>query len=251
MTKKMSDLTDAIIKNTNPTVIHSNQIETIATKLRLVIDELGRNFTNAKSLILELARLLDETQRCEQCQISRKIKQMLKDKINEGKITGKWIEECLPQEYKRKYVKSELSSLSRNAKKLGKILVDNEGKSLAESSSYESSNIDNIAHIAHTQTQGKDRNQTLQKDTPNNLRILENDDDGGCIGGQEWQEAFLKALIMAESEHLSGAEIKFTIPKERYEEVKTAMSNGSNCCYLIFDRNTGLLLRSESGETGN
>ena len=71
----------------------------------------------------------------------------------------------------------------------------------AESSSYESSNIDNIAHIAHTahtQTQGKDRNQTLQKDTPNNLGILENDDDGGCIGGQEWQEAFLKALIMTE-----------------------------------------------------
>jgi hypothetical protein len=247
----MSDLTDAIIKNTNPTVIDSNQIETIATKLRLVIDELGRNFTNAKSLILELARLLDETQRCEQCQISRKIKQMLKDKINEGKITRKWIEECLPQEYKRKYVKSELSSLSRNAKKLGKILVDNEGKSLAESSSYESSNIDNIAHIARTQTQGKDRNQTLQKDTSNNLGILENDDDGGCIGGQEWQEAFLKALMMIEAEHLSGAEIKFTIPKERYEEVKTAMSNGSICCYLIFDRNTGLLLRSESGETGN
>jgi hypothetical protein len=251
----MSDLTDAIIKNANPTVMRSNQIETIVTKLRLVIDELGRNFTNAKNLILELARLLDETQRCEQCQICRKIKQMLKDKINEGKITGKWIEECLPQEYKRKYVQSELSSLSRNAKKLGKILVDNEGKSLAESSSYESSNIDNIAHIAHiahTQTQGRDRNQTLQKDTPNNLGISENDDGCGCIRVQELQEAFLKALMMmTQDEHLSGAEIKFSIPKERYEEVKTAISNGSNCCYLIFDRNTGLLLRSESGETGN
>jgi hypothetical protein len=64
----MPDLTDAIINNTNPTVMHSNQIETIATKLRLVIDEL-RNFTNARNLILELARLLDETQRYEQCQI--------------------------------------------------------------------------------------------------------------------------------------------------------------------------------------
>jgi len=187
----MSDLTDAIIKNANPTVMRSNQIETIVTKLRLVIDELGRNFTNAKNFILELARLLDETQRCEQFQISRKIKQMLKDKINEGKITRKWIEECLPQEYKRKYVQSELCSLSRNAKKLGEILVDNEGKSLAESSSYKGSSIDNIAHIAHTQTQGKDRNQTLQKDTPNNLGISENDDDGGCIRVQEWEEAFL------------------------------------------------------------
>ena len=95
------------------------------------------------------------------------------------------------------------------------------------------------------------RNQTLQKDTPNNLGISENDDDGGCIRVQEWEEAFLKALMMIEDEHLSGAEIKFTIPKERYEEVKTAMSNGSNCCYLIFDRNTGLLLRSESGELDN
>ena len=56
----MSDLTDAIIKNASPTVMRSNQIETIVTKLRLVIDELGRNFTNAKNLILELARLLDE-----------------------------------------------------------------------------------------------------------------------------------------------------------------------------------------------
>jgi hypothetical protein len=128
---------------------------------------------------------------------SMKIKQMLKDKINEGKITGKWIEECLPQEYKRKYVKSELCSLSRNAKKPGKILVDNEGKSLAESSSYERSNIDNIAHTAHMQTQGRVRNQTLQKDTPNNLGISENDDDGGCcIRLQEWQEAFLKASMM-------------------------------------------------------
>jgi hypothetical protein len=232
MMKEMSDLIDANIKNTNPTVMRSNQIETIVTKVRLVIDELGRNFTNAKNLISELANLLDETQQCEQCQISRKIKEMLKDKINEGKITGKWIEECLPPEYKRKYAKSEPSSLSRNAKKLGKILVDNEGRSLAESSSYEGSNVDNIAHIAHTQTQERDRNQTLQKDTPNNLGISENDDDACCNRGQELEEAFLKALMMIEAEHLSGAEIKFTIPKERYEEVKTAMSNGSNCCDL-------------------
>ena len=57
--------------------------------------------------------------------------------------------------------------------------------------------------------------------------------------------------MMTQDEHLSGAEIKFTIPKERYEEVKTAMSNGSNCCYLIFDRNSGSFLRSESSEIGN
>ena len=122
----------------NPTtLLRTNQVENIIAKLRDVIDERDKNFADAKSLILELARHLDETKQSEQTQICRKIKEMLKDKINEGKITGKWIEECLPQEYKRKYAKSELSSLSRNAKKVGKILVDNEGKSLAESSSYE------------------------------------------------------------------------------------------------------------------
>jgi hypothetical protein len=254
-----SDVIESLDGSTgNPTtLLRTNQIENIIAKLRVVIEERDKNFADAKSLILELAIHLDETRQCEETQICRKIKEMLNDKINEGKITGKWIEECLPQEYKRKYAKSELSSLSRNAKKVGKILVDNEGKSLAESSSYEDSSVDNIAHIAHiahmahTQTQGRLRNQTLQKDTPNNLGISENDDGCGYIRVQEWEEAFLKALMMTQDEHLSGAEIKFTIPKDRYEEIRTAMCNGSNCCYLVFDRNTGLMLRSESGELDN
>ena len=56
---------------------------------------------------------------------------MLADKIKEGKITKKWIECCLPQEYRRRYVKSEQSSLSGEAKKLEKIIiVDNEGKTI-------------------------------------------------------------------------------------------------------------------------
>ena len=254
--KNSSDVIDSLDSSTgNPTtLLGTSQIENIIAKLRVVIDERDKNFADAKSLILELARHLDETRQCEETQICRKIKQMLKDKINKGKITGKWIEECLPQEYKRKYAKSELSSLSRNAKKVGKILVDNGGKSLAESSSYEDSNIDNtahIAHIAHTQTQGKDRNKTLQKDTSNNLGISENDYGCRCISVQEWEEAFLKALMTAQDEHLSGAEIKFTIPKERYEEVKTAISNGSNCFYLIFDRNSGSFVRPESSEICN
>src|SRR5205085_4168780 len=117
----------------NPTtLLPTDQVENIIAKLRVVIDELDKNFADAKSLILELARHLDETKQSEQTQICRKIKEMLKDKIKDGKITGKWIEECLPQEYKMKYAKSEPSSLSRNAKKLGEMIGDNEGRSLAE-----------------------------------------------------------------------------------------------------------------------
>jgi uncharacterized protein YnzC (UPF0291/DUF896 family) len=242
-----------MLNSPRPILTPATRIETVVVNLRAVIDELDRNFASAKSLILKLARLLDETKQCKQSQICAKIKEMLADKIKEGKITKKWIERCLPQEYRRRYVKSEQSSLSDKAKNLEKIIiVDNEGKTIAgeeEPSTYNSSTIDN--NSAFTQSQGRDAIQPLQKDTPNNLGVSENDDDGGCIRAQELQEAFLKALMMIEDEHLSGAEIKFTIPKDRYEEVKTAMSNGSNCCYLIFDRNSGSFLRSESSEIGN
>src|ERR1051325_2147483 len=105
--KNSSDVIESLYGSTeNPTtLLRTNQIENIIAKLRVVIEEHDKNFADAKSLILELARHLDETRQCEGTQICRKIKQMLKDKINEGRITGKWIEECLPQEYKRKYAK--------------------------------------------------------------------------------------------------------------------------------------------------
>ena len=117
-----------IVKSPMPILLPATRIETVVVNLRAVIDDLDRNFASAKSLILELARLLDETKQGKQSQICTKIKEMLADKIKEGKITKKWIECCLPQKYRRRYVKSEQSSLSRNAKKLGEILVDNEGE---------------------------------------------------------------------------------------------------------------------------
>jgi uncharacterized protein YnzC (UPF0291/DUF896 family) len=179
---------------------------------------------------------------------------MLADKIKEGKITKKWIERCLPQEYRRRYVKSEQSSLSGKAKNLEKIMiVDNEGKTIAveeEPSPYNSSTMDNSAF---TQPPGRDAVQPIQKEDDED--ILEGDDDGDeawTRSMESEEEGAPCSLLIREAERLSApAEIKFTVPKERYEEVKTAMSNGSNCCYLIFDRNNGSFLRSESTEVGN
>src|SRR6476660_7971555 len=101
-----------------------NQITGIITDLKLVIDQINIDRNNAENLILELAKHLDENKLCERNQISRKIKNILGDKIMEGKVTGKWIEECLPSEYKRKYTtKSELTSLSEEDKPQ-EIMVD-------------------------------------------------------------------------------------------------------------------------------
>jgi len=78
------------------------------------------------------------------------------------------------------------------------------------------------------------------------------DGDEAWNGSKESKEEEPCSLLIREDEHLSTpSEIKFTIPKDRYEEVKIAMCNGGNCCYLIFDRNSGSFLRSESSEIGN
>ena len=107
---------ESIPENANS--IHSAEtkiIEDIIVELRITIDQLDIHFVKAKNLILELARELDEAKQCKQSQICRKIKDILEDKIKESKISEKWIEECLPQEYKRKYTKSEVSSLSKES----------------------------------------------------------------------------------------------------------------------------------------
>src|SRR6476469_8737381 len=89
----------------------------VLTDLRLAIDQIDSSLKNARDLILELARTLDESGECERRSVSRKIKELLADKIQEGKITAKWIHDCLPSEYERKY-KREVSSLSNgNTKK--------------------------------------------------------------------------------------------------------------------------------------
>ena len=92
-------------------------IKSIIASLRVVVDQIHSDFKQAKELILEMARRLDEEGLCERNHISRTIKKILEDKIKEGKVTEKWIEECLPQEYKRQYIKSELSSLSKEQPK--------------------------------------------------------------------------------------------------------------------------------------
>src|SRR6185437_4054194 len=76
-------------------------IKGIVVDLRQVIDQIDKDVKKAKDLIVEIAHKLDEGRFCERGHISRRIKEMLQEKIKEGKITSKWIEDCLPHEYKR------------------------------------------------------------------------------------------------------------------------------------------------------
>ena len=69
--------------------------------------------------IIELAKRLSESKLYEISTISSIIKEILMDKIKDGKITERYIEKCLPPEYKRKYQKkSEI--ISHSEKENGK-----------------------------------------------------------------------------------------------------------------------------------
>ena len=63
---------DALLKSPIPILTPATQIKTVVVDLRAVIDALDKNFASAKSLILKLARLLDETKECKQSQICTK-----------------------------------------------------------------------------------------------------------------------------------------------------------------------------------
>lgn len=79
------------------------RIEGLVDLLTKAIDARYHFTLRMRDLILELARYMDENQICQQNMICRRIKEMLMPKIQEGKITPRWIEESLPQEYKRRY----------------------------------------------------------------------------------------------------------------------------------------------------
>jgi len=102
----------------DPSNSFPQDIKKIITKLRVTVDHIDSPRNYARDLIHELARQLDERRLCERGRISIKIKEILKDKIQAGKITKEWISECLPEDYKRKYIKtkSKLSLLSKQDK---------------------------------------------------------------------------------------------------------------------------------------
>jgi hypothetical protein len=219
------------IQNTSSVFSPENKtIQDIIAELEALIDQINTNFASARGLILELARKLNETKQCELTQICRRIKEILKNKIREGKITERWIEECLPQEYKRNYNKSEQTSLSRKAKKLQEIIINNKGNVYAESISPTKSSIRNVYSTA---AKG-DTQLDLPEDRPDNLGDYHKD-EVQCTRCQNLEEALIKASPISTAEYLSENKIKFIIPRDRYKEIKSAMRRSNNSFLLIVD----------------
>jgi hypothetical protein len=254
------DTTPESAENTNPEMSSSDSkiIDNIIADLRNTIDELAINFNTAKNLILELASRFDETKRCEQSQICRKIKEILQDKINEAKITAKWIEECLPQGYKRRYTKSELTSLSKQLKRNAAeqqlknkdiIVVDAQGgKSVLtnvngcnDNGDGDGGANDNNLHNKHETKQGPNKEFAYE-----NTSFEDYDKHQSvCSENYELKQAVKRLTSIVTADKISATEIEFSIPKAKYEEVKAAMESSRDSISVTFDK-SGVLQRADS-----
>ena len=249
---KYNENTDSIISS------ESKIIEGIIIDLRLVIDQLDTDFTNAKNLILELARRLDETKRCEQSQICRKIKDILQEKIKERKITEKWIAQCLPQEYKRTYTKRELCSLSRNAKinalveveklKNGDLIAIDPRAEKSVLTTIDRCNTDNDHSANGSNLENEDEiEQGLDKELANHNTSPEDDIKYEALRSEiyELREALKTQTPMLTADQIFATQIEFTISKPKYKQVKAAMESSRNSISVTFDKN-GILQRADS-----
>jgi hypothetical protein len=190
-------------------ISNNSKLHGIIIDLKNIIDDYDYNFKKFQELILELARRLNEEKSCEQDKISQIIKEILKDKIKEGKITAKWIEECLPTEYKRKYIiKSEQSSLSKKKKDLVSITNEGEGKK-----------IDDIS-------------------IPYNKNELDYPvDQSDKIQTYELEEALREQQQFLMSDQILSEETLFLVPKEKFHLIKESIEKSNKVCYLKFDKN--------------
>jgi hypothetical protein len=217
-------------------------VESIILELKEAIDRINYNFRKAKDLILELARTLDESEQCERTQISMKIKEILKGKINEGKITAKWIHDCLPSEYKREYSKREVSSLSKNNSMKGnsteqeKVMqIGSGGQSvIGESSPFVDSS-------------GKTENEAGLDTEVNKPNISPGQQSYSSDQSlTESEAAFLKASPIVPAHQVShDGDRTYRISKDKLGLLITAIKSSREFCSVTFDKN-GLLVRVQS-----
>ena len=236
--------------------LNTDNYNGIIADLRCLIDDIDSNFKKAKDLILELAQRLDVERPSERIHICRWIKNILKDKITEGKITEKWIEECLPQEYKRGYTKSEVSSLSKRAKRdVAEQQRKNKDTIVVDAQSAKSvlTTID-----SHDDNGADDDDSNLYNDNeteqgPNkkianqNTRFEDYDKHQAlCSEIYELRQAVRKQTCIVTADQISATELEFTIPKEKYREIKAAMKNSRDSISVTFDKSSGVLQRADS-----
>jgi len=198
--------------------------------LNTVINELGYTYTKFNNIIKELTRRLYESNICEKDKISQIIKYLLLDKIKKHKISARWIEECLPRDYKRKYNsknidKSELTSLSRYDQ---------------ETNKEEISLVQNAKSDSLENTEGKTEwiESKLKIKNPDNLKLAKLELNGCNLCRDVFAENIeLKEALKKNVEFLSAQRLKneIKVPREKYNDIISEINKNNQFLNIKFD----------------
>ncbi len=214
-------------------------VKSTVRNLRIAVEQMHLGLTKAKELILETARQLDEEHVEEQAKICKKIKEILKDKIQEGKISEGWIEECLPREYKRKYARTESQQ-----NHLSELVVSTKGNQISQSDiDSKAPDTEVISSLFERQ---EDQSPSSGEGSPAaaNVNLLSHPSDkyigqecSSCLELQdqvtELKEA-LQQISISTADQIQAFGSEFIIPKEEHELVKDAMDKSKSA--IIYDQ---------------
>ena len=184
-------------------------------------------FTTLREIIQELARRLDEEQICKQENICQIIKEILKEKITEGKISERYIESCLPIEYKRKHNKKKTIETEQIS-----VSQSNQGASLIQKD--ESNNNSDYIKLENRHIELKYNNNLT-----NTLPKLHDVKFEGCslckdvvAENKELKEIAQKNITFLSAEALNNG---IKISKNKSKEINDVSKRCKDFIYLIFD----------------
>ena len=217
-------------------------------------------------MILETARQLDEEHVEEQAKICKKIKEILKDKIQEGKISEGWIEECLPREYKRKYARTESQQNHLSGVQQPELVVSTKGNQISQSdkpsdvdskapdteaisplferqedqspSADEASPVAVVDQSSYNQLKTNTKSSTVDF-APSGPSLKQTRQEcSSCLELQDKVSQLSEALqriSIQTADQIPATGLGFTIPKEKYEMVKDAMDKSKSAIFVECD----------------
>ena len=214
-------------QNINSDCINHPSVNGIIADLKMLVEELHFQFTKLRDIIQELAKRLDENKICKQEIICQAIKEILKEKISEGIISERYIESCLPTEYKRKHnrkknIETEQISVSQS----------NQGASLIQKD--ESNNNSDDIKLENRPSEIQ-LNNKLTKNPPK----LQDTEFEGCsmckdliAENKELTEIVHKNIKFVSAETLNNG---IKISKNKAKEIEDVSNRCKDFIYLIFD----------------
>jgi hypothetical protein len=213
-------------KSINPIDYSINHpaVKGIIADLKTMVEKFHFEFTKLRDIIQELAKRLDENKICKQEIVCQANKEILKEKIADGKISERYIEGCLPTEYKRKHIRKKIIETEQIS-----VSLSNQSTSLIQKD--ESNNNSNLENRNIEPQYNNNITKTLPK--------LHDEEFEGCslckdvvAQNKELREIAQKNIKFLSADMLNNGT---KISKNKAKEIEDISKRCKDFLYLIFN----------------